>query len=168
MEPINFKYTTISLNRVYGMSLRQALDVIRNQGGRVTRDTVTINVQQPRPVRLEVGFEGHHPIGRKTLNIELIDEASFTFDGIGFAENGEATAADHGSQQADHIFEVEMSIDGVVVQTTKLPTNNITRKYIPFWKYQLPKGTHTVQLKVRNPTNKASIRLSHAIIYDEP
>ena len=168
VEPINFKYTTISLNRVYEMSLRQALDVIRNQGGRVTRDTVTINVQQPRPVRLEVGFEGHHPIGRKTLNIELIDEASFTFDGIGFAANGEAIAADHGSQRADHIFEVEMSIDGVVVQTTKLPTNNITRKYIPFWKYQLNKGTHTVQLKVRNPTNKASIRLSHAIIYDEP
>ena len=166
VEPINFKYTTISLNRVYEMSYHQALDMIQKYDGLITRDTVAIKVQKPRPVRLEVGFEGHHPIERRALNLKLTNEASFTFDGIGFAVNGAAEAIDNGSRKAEHTFEVEVSIDGELVQTTKLPTNNIIRKYIPFWKYQLLKGTHTVQLKVLNPTNKACIHLSHAIIYD--
>jgi len=167
VEPIHFKYTTISLNRVYEMSYQQALDVIKKNGGVSTKDTVTINVQTPRSVRLEVGFEGHHPIERRMLNLELTDEASFTFDGIGFAVSGAAEAADRGNGTIEHRFEVEMTIDDEIVQTTILPTNNITRKYIPFWKYQLPRGPHIVQLKVLNPTKHACIRLSHAIIYDD-
>lgn len=167
VEPINFKYTTMSLNQVYEMSYRQALNVIKKNGGVITGDTVLINVQQPRPVRLEVGFEGHHPIERRTFNLELTDEVSFTFDGIGFAVNGAAEVTDTGSRKREYTFEVEMFIDGELIQTATLPTNTITRKFIPFWKYQLPRGIHTVQLKVLNPTKIASIRLSHAIIYDE-
>jgi hypothetical protein len=167
VEPIPFKYTSISLNRVYEMSYRQALEVIKKNGGMVDDDKVSIKVQKPRPVRLEVGFAGHYPRERTELNMELRDEMVITFDGIGFAINGVAEVDDKGSSKADYTFEVEMSIDGVLVQTTKLPTNDITRKFIPFWKYQLPKGTHTVQLTVLNPSNHARIRLSHAIIYDD-
>jgi hypothetical protein len=165
VEPINFKHTTISLNRVYDMSYQQALNVIKKNGGVITEDTVMINVQKPKPVRLEVGFEGHHPVERRAFNLELTDEISFTFDGIGFAVNGAAEATDTGSRKRKYVFEVEMSIDGELVQTSTLPINNITRKFIPFWKYQLPRGIHTVQLKVLNPTKIASIRLSHAIFY---
>jgi hypothetical protein len=167
VEPINFKHTTISLNRVYEMSYQQALNVIKKNGGVITEDTVMINVQKPKPVRLEVGFEGHHPVERRAFNLELTDEISFTFDGIGFAVNGAAEATDTGSRKRKYVFEVEMSIDGELVQTSTLPINNITRKFIPFWKYQLPRGIHTVQLKVLNPTKIASIRLSHAIFYND-
>jgi len=167
VEPIDFKYTTISLNRVYDMSYRQALEVIKKNGGMVDGDKVAIKVQKPRPVRLEVGFEGHHPVEKLELNIELIDVASFEFEGVGFAINGTAEGNDKGSNKTDYTFEVEMYIDGVLVLTTKLPTNFIKRKYIPFWKYQLPMGKHTVQFKVLNPTDKASIHLSNAIIYSD-
>ncbi|MCW4041740.1 MAG: ADP-ribosylglycohydrolase family protein, partial [Candidatus Bathyarchaeota archaeon] len=167
VEPIDFKYTTISLNRAYEMSYRQALEVIKKNGGVVDGEKVAIKVQKPRPVRLEVGFEEHYPVERRELNVELLDEASFEFEGVGFAVNGATVWSDKGSSRTDHTFEVEMYIDGVLTSTTKLPTNYIKRKFIPFWKYQLPMGKHAVQFKVLNPTDKASIRLSNAIIYSD-
>jgi hypothetical protein len=60
-----------------------------------------------------------------------------------------------------------MYIDGNPVVKTKLPTNYTSRKFIPFWKYQLPKRKHTVRLKVLNPTDKAQIKLPYAIIYND-
>lgn len=167
VEPIDFKYTTISLNDTYDMSYRHALDVIKKNGGLVDGEKATIKVQKPVPVRLEVGFKGHYPIDRKELNIELKEEASFEFEGVGFAVSGAATGIDKGSKRADYTFEVEMYIDGALAVTTKLPTNYTKRKFIPFWKYQLPRGKHTVRLKVLNPTGKAHIRLPYAIIYND-
>jgi hypothetical protein len=167
VEPIDFKYTTISLNRTYDMSFRQALEVIKKNGGVVDDEKVAIKVQKPKPVRLEVGFEGHYPVEKKDLNISLTDEASFEFEGIGFAVSGAATGSGKGSNRTEYVFEVEMVIDGKLATTTKLPTNTIKRKFIPFWKYQLPMGKHEVRLKVLNPTDKAGIRLSNAIIYSD-
>lgn len=164
VEPIDFKYTTISLNRTYDMSLRQALQVIKKNGGKVTDDKVAIKVQTPKPVRLEVGFEGHYPVEKKDLNIKLVEEASFEFDGIGFAASGRAVKD---GDKTGHVFEVEMYIDGTLACTTKLPVDVIKRKFIPFWKYQLPKGKHSVRLKVLNPADGARIELSNAIIYSD-
>jgi len=173
VEPIDFKYTTISLNDAYDMSYRHALEVIERNGGAVDDQKATIIVQKPEPVRLEVGFEGHYPIEKKELNIALDDEASFEFEGIGFAVNGRAVGrgrvAGANGRVAHHTFDVEMHIDGELMVTTKLPTNNIKRKFIPFWRYQLPMGKHNVRFKVLNPTDAASIRLTNAIIYgDKP
>lgn len=167
VEPIDFKYTTISLNDTYDMSLRQALEVIKRNGGKVDGDKVHIKVQKPKPVRLEVGFSGHYPVENKTLNTTFTDEASFEFEGVGFAVSGAATGTGRGRQRTDYTFDVEMYIDDVLTVTTKLPTNNIKRKFIPFWKYKLPQGKHTVRLKVLNPTDQARIRLTNAIIYGE-
>jgi len=169
VEPIDFKYTTISLNDAYDMSYRHALQVIERNGGAVDDRKATIIVQKPEPVRLEVGFEGHYPIEKKDLNIALDDEASFEFDGIGFAVNGRASAGLRatGESAAHHTFDVEMYIDGELVTTTKLPTNNIKRKFIPFWRYQLPMGKHNVRFRVLNPTDGAGIRLTNAVIYGD-
>jgi hypothetical protein len=95
------------------------------------------------------------------LNLILSDKASFEFDGIGFAVNGEARK----KGKEDYTFKVEMSIDGKAVETSNLPTNFVTRKYTPFWKYQLPPGKHHVEFIVQNPTDQAEIELTTAIIY---
>ena len=42
VEPINFKYTTISLNDAYNMSYGQALDMIKKNGGKVDEKNVKI------------------------------------------------------------------------------------------------------------------------------
>lgn len=167
VESIDFKYTTISLNDAYEMSYRQALEMIKRNGGAVDRDSVTIKVQKPKPVKLEVGFEGHYPLEKKELNIKLTKEASFEFTGIGFSVIGWAGSGSRDRSAIDYTFDVEMYIDENLVVTTKLPTQSSKRKSVPFWKYQLPMGKHTVRLKVLNPTNKAIIQLRSAIIYSD-
>lgn len=163
VENRNFKYTTMSLTDTYDYSMRHALELIKRNGGAVNGDEVTIAVQEPKPVRLEVGFEGHYPVASKQLAKVFMNEASFEFEGIGFACTGYVDK----KEGPDVELEVEMYIDGKLVETSKLPTNYVKRKNTPFWKYQLPKGKHTVQLKVLNPSQNVFIHLDNAVIYDD-
>jgi len=161
VEPMDFKYTTISLNDVYELSFEHALEMIEANGGEISGDEVTIKVQEPKAVPLEIAFEGHQPSDRRRLRVTLSDEASFEFEGIGFAVTGEVRA----KGSSDYTFEVEMYIDGELVETVELPTNFLHRRFTPFWKYQLPMSKHEVQLKVLNPTDTASIHLDQLIVY---
>ena len=165
VESIDFLYTTISLNDVYDMSFKHALEVIKRNGGKVSEDEVVIKVQKPKPVKLEVGFEGHYPVERKKLNMSITEEASFDFEGIGFAIDCSWHGGVHKKGDEDYTFRVEMYIDGELVEVAELPTNFITRRYTPFWRYQLPMGKHNVRFKVLNPTDKAEIKFIDAIIY---
>jgi hypothetical protein len=165
VEDMNFKYTTISLNKVYQMSLKHALELIKRNGGKVDKETVTIAVQEPKPVRLEVGFAGHYPVEKRRLGLKLTEKGGFEFNGIGFAVNGEAVK----KGKEDYIFKVEMWIDGKLIETSNLPTNFVIRKFTPFWRYQLAPGSHKVEWVVLNPTSEAQIELESAIIYaDKP
>ncbi len=162
VEDQDFAYTTMSLNDTYDMSCRHALEVIKLNGGKIEDDTVTIAVQQPKPVRLEVGFEGHYPVERRRIGKRLVNEFTLDFEGVGFSLTGRAE-----KRSQDHIFEVRMLIDGKLVETAQLPTNYIRRKNTLFWKFQLPKAKHTVRLEVANPTNDAEIRLGDLIVYSD-
>jgi hypothetical protein len=177
VEDMNFKYTTISLNKVYQLGLKHALEVIQKNGGKIEGDNVTIAVQEPKPVRLEVGFEGHYPKEKRMLNLTLTDKAGFEFDGIGFAVNGNAEMKGQERRRGEprrkaeenYTFKVEMRIDGKTVETSNVPTYFVIRKETPFWKYQLPPGNHKVEWVVLNPTPKAEIQLESVIIYgDKP
>src|SRR5690606_3462434 len=61
-EDLDFKYTTMSLNKVYETSYRHALEMIKRNGGKVTDKEVTIPVQQPETVRFEQSFENLYPV----------------------------------------------------------------------------------------------------------
>lgn len=172
VEPIDFKYTTISLNDVYAMSFRHALEVIKRNGGQVNGDEITIKLQKPKPVKLEVGFKGHYPVERRILRsgnggekewgVDIMDDNEFEFEGVGFVFTGKTVA----KGEQDYTFNVEMYIDDKLVETTSLPTNYHDRKPAPFWRYQLSRKKHRVRFKVLNPTDKASSRLHEMIIYD--
>lgn len=161
VEPIDFKYTKISLNDAYALSFKHALEVIKQNGGKVDDDEVTIKVQSPKAVPLEVAFEGHYPKAEVQFDEEAAGEISFEFEGIGFVITGEASAKD----EADYVFEAEMYIDGELVEKVRLPTAENERRFYLFWRYQLPMGAHTVRLKVLNPTDKARLYLEYAITY---
>jgi len=161
VESIDFKYTTISLDDVYEMSFKHALLMVERNGGSIDADQVTIKVQQPETVALEVAFEGHYPNGKIKLDKEVKDELSFEFDGIGFALVGGADK----TGENDHIFEVEMYVDGDLIETAKLPTAFRDRRFYPFYKYQLANGSHAVRFKVLNPTDDAKLQLGYAITY---
>jgi len=163
VESLDFKYTTISLNDVYALSFKQALQVVKNNGGKVEGDQVSIKVQQPEPVTLEIGFKDHYPEERRNLRKTFNDFLTFEFEGTGFSTTGYV----NNKNQDDYTFEVEMIIDGRLERNVLLPTNYRTRSDTPFKKFQLPGGNHKVELKVLNPTDQAEIILSELIVYSD-
>jgi hypothetical protein len=164
-EDIDFKYTTMSLNDVYGISYKQALRNIERNGGKLHDGTVTIVVQQPAPVKFEKSFEGQYPVAMIPVKWnEKKDEISFDFDGTGFVLKGDAS---QGDSKSSHVFNTELWLDGKLVETPKLPVSFTTRRYELAWKYQLVKGHHTAILKILNPSEESKVRASQAIVYSD-
>jgi len=165
-EDIDFKYTTISLNKVYELGLKHALENIQKNNGKVKNDNVTITLQSPATVKLEQGFPNLFPVERKDFNND-IKEAGFEFEGTGFMITGEARKKDKSSP--DYVFEAELYVDGEKVETAKLPTNFTTRRYDLFWKYPLTKKKHSVSIKVLNPDDKYELRSwQYIVLSDKP
>jgi hypothetical protein len=166
VESLDFKYTTISLADVYDLSFKHALGLIGRNGGAIEGQTVRIKTQPPKAVPLEVGFEGHYPKERRPLDVGLNEttrEAEFSFDGIGFAVNGEATKSSEDGPDVD--FQAEMTIDREPAVISTLPTADRTRKPTLFWRYRLKPGQHRVLLKILNPSPDAEIHLADVVIY---
>ena len=164
MEDIDFKYTTISLNKVYSIGFKHALENVERNGGKVQGDKVIIPIQKPATVKFEQSFTGLYPIDKIDFNKDVID-TSFSFEGTGFILRGAAFKKNE--KQADYVFEAELFIDGIKVETAKLPTNYTIRRNELFWKYPLPKGKHTVQVKVLNPDDNYYIHCDDYIIYSD-
>lgn len=164
VEHLPFMGTDISLLDAYDMSYRHAEDVITQNGGQIIDNELEIKLQDPVTVPLEVAFEGHYPVA-KVVPTRTSDLITFEFDGIGFAVAGPSNLPDLGEQT--HVFETEMYIDGELVETAKLPTTANQRRFTPFWKYQLPKGHHKVEIRILNPVDFAEVQVRYAIIYDD-
>ncbi len=163
-EPIPFKYTTMSLNDVYDIGFNHALKMIEQNGGKVTGDNITIKVQQPKAVRFEESFMGHYPVDKKSIRKNLTSELTFDFEGNGFvvrAETGKWNSND------PYVAKTELYLDDKLIENVDLPVSFTTRRHEPFWKYQLPKGKHTVRMKILNPDEKFPVFINEVIIYSD-
>lgn len=164
-DDIDFKYTSISLNDVYEIGYKHALQNIERNGGKINADNVLIPLQQPVAVRFEKSFDGQYPVAMTPVKWNTAkDELSFDFEGIGFVIKGDASKWD---SQSAYVFNTELYLDGKLIDTPKLPANYTTRRYDLAWKYQLPKGKHAVRLKILNPAKDNSVRSDQAIIYSD-
>ena len=164
-EGIDFKYTTMSLDDVYGIGLKHALDNIARNSGKINGDQITINVQSPLPVRFERSFPGLFPSNKIPVKwSDNKDEISFNYEGTGFVLRGET--ANWGSQ-SNYVFETELYIDGKLVEKPALPASYTTRRYELCWKYELPQGKHEVKLKILNPSKELNFRSYEAIVYSD-
>ena len=164
-EDIDFKYTPMSLNKVYEISLKHALQNIANNGGKINGNTISIPFQKPVPVKFEKSFTGLYPVLKKAAAWSAAkDEISFDFDGTGFVLRGES--AKWGSN-GDFVYHAEVYIDDQPAIPVELPFNYTTRKYELFWQYGLPKGHHTVKMKIKNPSADHEIRLQDVIVYSD-
>jgi len=162
VEDMDFAYTTISLNKTYRMGFRQALQVIERNGGAINGDEVTIACQQPLPVRYEKAFEGMYPIKKEGIHKPIADVGEYTFEGTGVVFKGYVQSKDD-----QYVARAEMYIDGQLVETANLPASYTTRRHELFWKYQLPKGKHTVTFKWLNPVSNASVNFGETLIYSD-
>lgn len=163
-EDIDFKYTTISLSDVYEIGTKHALLNIERNGGKILADKVIIPVQTPVEVKMEKSFEGTYPIDKQFVYKNLTNEYTFDFEGTGFVVKGETAKW---ASESTYNFEVELYLDGVKIETIPLPTSFKERRHELFWKYLLPKGKHTVRLKLLNPSTEHDCRINEILIYSD-
>jgi len=167
VEDIDFIYTETSLKELYDISYKHAIANIKRNGGKVKKNKVMISLQDPRPVKLEVGFKDHFPVEKRFLwrkgkGLVLQDTLTVGFYGNGFVINGKAY-----NDNEDYVFKVEVYIDGKLQEVTELPCNFHDRKNTLFWKYQLPVGKHKVFLKLLNPSDSGKVSLSDIVVYSK-
>jgi ADP-ribosylglycohydrolase len=163
VKDIPFMGTTITLSDAYDMSYKHALQMIEKSGGSATEDEVSIKVQQPITVPLEVSFEGHYPV-KKVTPTRKGREISFEFEGIGFALASPPNLFDH--EGKNPVFTAELYLNGELIETAKLPTKRDDRRFTPFYKYQLPRGKYKVLIKEIEYEDYAHIQYQYAVIYD--
>ena len=164
-ESIDFKYTTMSLNAVYAVGLKHALENIIRNGGSINGDAITIKIQEPRTVKFEKSFEGVFPIAKIPVKWSADkNEINFKFDGTGFVLRGEAVGR---KGKSDYIFHTELYLDEKLIESPVLPAGFNARRNELCWKYDLPKGNHTARLKILNPNPEAEIQANEAIIFSD-
>lgn len=170
-EDIDFKYTTMSLNDVYGIGMKHALETIKRNGGTVTNENVVLAVQKPKSVRLEQSFPGHFPIEKRAIQKELNKEYTFEFDGVGFVLRGEVkpVTGKSGENTSAFAFDAEIVVDNVKIESVSLPVSFIIRRPELAWKYALKPGKHSVKIKILNEDKDHFVFLSDVLIYrDKP
>ncbi|HWB26479.1 MAG TPA: ADP-ribosylglycohydrolase family protein [Chitinophagaceae bacterium] len=167
VEDIDFKYTTMSLNKVYETGFKHALNNIERNGGTITGDNIVIKLQAPQPVRFEESFPGMYPVTKDNSYTYKNNEIDFTFDGNGFALAGDVSKKD--GIKDDYTFIAEVYIDGSKTETVNLPSDFTTRRYDLCWKYGLENKKHTVSVKITNPKEGYSVNPFDYIVYrDKP
>ena len=170
VEDMDFRYTTISLADTYEMSFRQALGMIERNGGKAGETQLIIPVQEPVPVKLEQGFEGHYPvgvIGNRMGGQGRLEEGrtghGFSFEGKGFVVKGGARKLEGVEEFLD--LTVEVRVDGNLHETAVLPTRFRTRRHDVTWAFNLEDGPHEVELIWTNPAPGYRVDVSQVLIY---
>lgn len=167
VEDRNFVYTDISLNKIYVLGNKHALQMITRNGGAVKDSQVSIVYQKPVPVKLEESFPGLIPVQRKWLGwtgFALKDSFSFPFEGNGITIS--SGMSNEWGAKSDYIFKVEADIDGVK-EIIELPYNFRIRRNELLAKYNLPMGKHLLKLTLLNPDKMGDIILKDIIIYSD-
>ena len=147
VEDIPFIYTNISLNKVYELGMKHALQVIAKNGGKVTAKAVKIKTQPIKTVRLEQSFEGMEFVRKIGLGNKGIDKVgAIKFNGCGIVIRGHLRTKD-----PNYVGEVEITIDGKKMPIVKLPGNNHARSNDLYWNFDLEDGDHVLTMKRLNP-----------------
>jgi len=163
IENMNFKYTNLSLNKVYAISYKHAVEMIRRNGGSVDGGGVKIKTQMPAPVRMEKSFEGVFPVDQKDLNKDISPELAFAFEGTGFVLRGGAEK--RGNHLPEYVFRADVYIDNVKTEAAEFPTAFHDRRHDLFWNYRLSPGKHRVKVVVLNPSADYALRAWGYITY---
>jgi hypothetical protein len=167
VEDMDFKYTTVSLNDVYEMGMKHALQVLEKNGAKTDGDNIEIPFHEIKPVALEISFEGHYPVSRVGLNKKLDNknkEIEFDFTGIGFVLNGGVKKFDNeNTEEAE--FQLKIIIDNGIPEQFSMSSSLSKRRHEIAWKYQLPEGLHKVKITLLNPNLGFKINVGDLIVY---
>ncbi len=181
VEDRHFSYTTLSLNDVYELGAKHAIEILERNGAIISEDNIEIPYEEIEPVKLEIGFEGHFPQGLTRINSRLDhknSELEFEFEGNGFALNGRAGKTGPQTSFADFIhgrvppgslpdrdIKLELYIDGELADAYSLSTSIRTRREEVAYIYQLPESKHKVILKLVDPDEDYFIQATGLVTY---
>jgi hypothetical protein len=163
-EEMDFKYTTISLKDVYALGFKHALQNITRNGGKISGQNVIIKTQPVKAVKFEESFTGHFPMEKRGVWKDFSGEYSFEFDGTGFVIRGESAKW---NSTSTYRGKAELYINDRLIETAELPASFTARRHELFWKYQLPKQTHRVKVKLLNFDPDNIIRINDIIVYSD-
>lgn len=167
VEDVNFQYTQMSLNKVYEIGTKHAIEMVERNGGEIKEDNILIRYQEPKTVPLDNAFNQSHPVRKTGINQSLSEdnnEVSFSINGCGFMVRGEARKE---KGVPDTTLVAEIHVDGKLYQTVYMPTSYLKRKLEVAWDYSLPEGHHQVTLKKVDIPNGYSMQLRDVIEYSE-
>lgn len=167
VEDMDFKYTTMSLNDVYEIGTKHALEMLGQNGAKIDGENIEIQFQEIKPVALEIGFEGHYPVSRDAVNKKLDQknkELELEFTGIGFVLGGHVKKLDENNSE-EAVLQLEMTIDNGTPEQFTMPSNFAKRRHEIAWKYQLTDGSHNVKIKLLNPTKGFQVEVGDLIVY---
>ncbi len=179
-----FSYTDYSFNDIVKSTEKRALKVIRQAGGMVTEQEVTIPVEEPKPPKLELANFGvpikvwpvqdkawkwkgkwtdardHHKLPAKE-SVAPGSEASLTFNGTGLALSG--NLSDNGGRADVYLDgkKCDLVADAYIVPNTH---------DVDLWRiHGLPPGEHMIRVVLRKDADSRSsghkIMLTRAIVY---
>lgn len=156
-----FVYTDISINKATEMSCKQALEVIKRGGGKVTDKKVVIKVQQPQAVRFEKCYDGLEATERRSLGSKPIDKAGeIHFTGCGFVVRGSISADDQA-----YAAQMDVIVDGKKVKAMSLPANYHDRSNDLCWYFDLAEGEHVLTFKRTNPQDNVRSSVDEIIVF---
>lgn len=164
-EQRNFSFTELSLQKVYALSYKHALENIAANQGDTTQETIRFPKPELVPAAFEENFAGHHPQQFLPLGNSFTDEFSFDMEGIGFVIRGHA--AKKTKDAPEHILKAVLFIDGKEVETANFPVNPIYSRTELFWQYRMPAGKHQIRIKVINPHPSYEFRTVDCLVYGD-
>lgn len=167
VEDKKFKFTNWSLNDVYQVGFKHAKNHLELYGATTENGIITIPRSEVIPVRLEEGWKDLIPVSNENQQTKItatnpVD--SFTFEGVGFLLKGFANNLDR-ANLPDHIFEIQVTVDGEVQDTIFMTTEVIKRRLDIAWKYDLDSGTHQVIVEILNPKENYELLIGELFVY---
>ncbi len=169
VEDMNFKYTTVSLNDVYEIGMKHAMQMVEKNKGKIGEEEIEIVYQEPVSVRYEKAFENLYPVEKENFGWDTKlthdnNDFEYEFEGTGIVITGGIRKED---KKPHSIAEMDIYLDGKLIETAKLPTNNTIRRLELYWKYGIPKEKHTIKLKAKDLKPGYHISIRNAIIYSD-
>jgi len=167
VEDVMFPYSDLTLNQVYDLSYKHALEQVEANGGAVGSNDLTIKVQAPEQLRFEESFPGMFPVKELLVRTDHLEESikiDFSGTGIVVLGNVKSRCID---ESRDFVALLDVYIDGEVAEQVKMPFDYITRKYDIFHRYMLPSGEHKLEIKWVNQHPDFRIYFKSYVVYDD-
>ncbi|MGQ9577458.1 MAG: ADP-ribosylglycohydrolase family protein [Candidatus Aminicenantales bacterium] len=165
VEQGRFGLGNLSLAEAYQANIKQALEMVRRNGGKIKDEVIALPRPKFRSLRFETNFGRLYPKERRRLDLRLTElkpEVALEFEGAGFVINGSLIK----NVQEDHTYIVAMVVDGRLAAAPILPAHPYLRNPTPFFKFNLRPGRHRLFLQINEPSAKADVQLDEIIIYD--